>query len=131
MSNTVREIIELKPIADAMGFTYSVDDEGRQVVEIGEADWDNTGREMNLIIKLTHGALYDKWQLNGLREHELTIICRQILGKYNMSAILTNAQAWSFFAGLALIKKDIKAWRMNYMSAENNRETEKILDILD
>lgn len=131
MSNTVREIIELKPIADAMGFTYSVDDEGRQVVEIGEADWDNTGREMNLIIKLTHGALYDRWQLNGLREHELTIICRQILGKYNMSAILTNAQAWSFFAGLALIKKDIKAWRMNYMSAENNRETEKILDILD
>lgn len=131
MSNTVREIIELKPIADAMGFTYSVDDEGRQVVEIGEADWDNTGREMNLIIKLTHGALYDKWQLNGLREHELTIICRQILGKYNMSAILTNAQAWSFFAGLALIKKDIKAWRMNYMSAENNRETEKILGILD
>lgn len=131
MSNTVREIIELKPIADAMGFAYSVDDEGRQVVEIGEADWDNTGREMNLIIKLTHGALYDKWQLNGLREHELTIICRQILGKYNMSAILTNAQAWSFFAGLALIKKDIKAWRMNYMSAENNRETEKILDILD
>jgi hypothetical protein len=131
MSNTVREIIELKPIADAMGFTYSIDDEGRQVVEIGEADWDNTGREMNLIIKLTHGALYDRWQLNGLREHELTIICRQILGKYNMSAILTNAQAWSFFAGLALIKKDIKAWRMNYMSAENNRETEKILDILD
>lgn len=131
MSNTVREIIELKPIADAMGFTYSVDDEGRQVVEIGEADWDNTGREMNLIIKLTHGALYDRWQLNGLREHELTIICRQILGKYNMSTILTNAQAWSFFAGLALIKKDIKAWRMNYMSAENNRETEKILDILD
>lgn len=131
MSNTVREIIELKPIADAMGFTYSVDDEGRQVVEIGEADWDNTGREMNLIIRLTHGALYDRWQLNGLREHELTIICRQILGKYNMSAILTNAQAWSFFAGLALIKKDIKAWRMNYMSAENNRETEKILDILD
>lgn len=131
MSNTVREIIELKPIADAMGFTYSVDDEGRQVVEIGEADWDNTGREMNLIIKLTHGALYDRWQLNGLREHELTIICRQILGKYNMSAILTNAQAWSFFAGLALVKKDIKAWRMNYMSAENNRETEKILDILD
>ena len=131
MCNTVREIIELKPIADAMGFTYSVDDEGRQVVEIGEADWDNTGREMNLIIKLTHGALYDRWQLNGLREHELTIICRQILGKYNMSAILTNAQAWSFFAGLALVKKDIKAWRMNYMSAENNRETEKILDILD
>ena len=48
----------------------------------------------------------------------------------SMSGIMTNAMAFTFIAGLLLVKKDIKAWRANYMAAEYNRELEKTLAAL-
>lgn len=51
----VREDIDIEKIAGILGLKYWVDDHGFKCIEIGDADWDNTGNEMTLVLKYKCG----------------------------------------------------------------------------
>lgn len=126
----VRENINIEQIADTLGLSYYEYDKWKCIV-IGEADWDKTGNEMELVLKFRYGPYNNEWKRTGISNDELHIMLKQtVAGVMSMSGIMTNAMAFTFIAGLLLIKKDIKAWRANYMAAEYNRELEKTLAAL-
>lgn len=126
----IREDINIEQIADTLGLPFYEYDKWKCIV-IGEADWDNTGNEMELVLKYQHGAYNNEWKRTGISNDELHVMIKQtVAGALSMSGIMTNEMAFTFIAGLLLIKKDIKAWRANYMAAEYNRELEKTLAAL-
>lgn len=126
----VRENINIEQIANTLGLSYYEYDKWKCIV-IGEADWDNTGNEMELVLKFRYGPYNNEWKRTGISNDELHIMLKQtVAGVMSMSGIMTNAMAFTFIAGLLLVKKDIKAWRTNYMAAEYNRELEKTLGVL-
>lgn len=126
----VRENINIEQIADTLGLSY-YEYEGWKCIVIGDADWDKTGNEMELVLKFRYGPYNNEWKRTGISNDELHIMLKQtVAGVMSMSGIMTNAMAFTFIAGLLLVKKDIKAWRANYMAAEYNRELEKTLAAL-
>lgn len=126
----VRENINIEQIADTLGLPY-YEYEGWKCIVIGDADWDKTGNEMELVIKFRYGPYNNEWKRTGISNDELHIMLKQtVAGVMSMSGIMTNAMAFTFIAGLLLVKKDIKAWRANYMAAEYNRDIEKTLAAL-
>ena len=124
----IREDIDIKKIADMTGCTYSEDD-GYKCIDIGFADWDNTGNEMDLVLRYKYGIYNNEWKRTGIGDRELYVMLRQTTGTMSLSA-MNFEQAFTFVAGLVLIKKDIGKWRTNYMAAEYNRELEKTLAAL-
>lgn len=126
----VRENINIEQIADTLGLSY-YEYEGWKCIVIGDADWDNTGNDMELVLKFRYGPYNNEWKRTGISNDELHIMLKQtVAGVMSMSGIMTNAMAFTFIAGLLLVKKDIKAWRANYMAAEYNRDIEKTLAAL-
>lgn len=126
----VRENINIEQIADTLGLPY-YEYEGWKCIVIGEADWDNTGNDMELVLKYRHGPYNNEWKRTGITEDELFVMIKQtVAGALSLSGIMTNEKAFTFIVGLLLVKKDIKAWRANYMAAEYNRELEKTLAAL-
>ena len=126
----VRENINIQQIADKLGLSY-YEYEGWKCIVIGDADWDKTGNEMELVLKFRYGPYNNEWKRTGISNDELHIMLKQtVAGVMSMSGIMTNAMAFTFIAGLLLVKKDIKAWRANYMAAEYNRDIEKTLAAL-
>ena len=126
----VRENINIEQIANILGLSYYEYD-GWKCIVIGDADWDKTGNEMELVLKFRYGPYSNEWKRTGISNDELHIMLKQtVAGVMSMSGIMTNAMAFTFIAGLLLVKKDIKAWRANYMAAEYNRELEKTLAAL-
>lgn len=126
----VRENINIEQIADTLGLSY-YEYEGWKCIVIGDADWDKTGNEMELVLKFRYGPYNNEWKRTGISNDELHIMLKQtVAGVMSMSGIMTNAMAFTFIAGLLLVKKDIKAWRANYMAAEYNRDIEKTLAAL-
>jgi len=126
----IRENIDIEKIAGTLGLKYWVDDKGFRCIEIGEADWDNTGNEMDLVIKYRHGAYCNEWKRTGINDNELTAILQQTVGTYSTTSINTYDQAFTFLAGLVLVRRDIAAWRLNHMKSEYNRDIERVLDCL-
>ena len=126
----IRENINIEQIADTLGLSY-YEYEGWKCIVIGDADWDKTGNEMELVLKFRYGPYNNEWKRTGISNDELHIMLKQtVAGVMSMSGIMTNAMAFTFIAGLLLVKKDIKAWRANYMAAEYNRDIEKTLAAL-
>lgn len=126
----VRENINIEQIANTLGLSY-YEYEGWKCIVIGDADWDKTGNEMELVLKFRYGPYNNEWKRTGISNDELHIMLKQtVAGVMSMSGIMTNAMAFTFIAGLLLVKKDIKAWRANYMAAEYNRDIEKTLAAL-
>lgn len=126
----IREDIDIENIANTLGLPF-YEDNGWKCIVIGEADWDNTGNEMELVLKYRHGPYNNEWKRTGITEDELFVMIKQtVAGALSLSGIMTNETAFTFIVGLLLVKKDIKAWRANYMAAEYNRELEKTLAAL-
>ena len=126
----IREDIDIEGIANTLGLPFYEDKDWKCIV-IGEADWDNTGNDMELVLKYRHGPYNNEWKRTGISNDELHIMLKQtVAGVMSMSGIITNDMAFTFIAGLLLVKKDIKAWRANYMAAEYNRDIEKTLAAL-
>ena len=123
----VREDIDIEKIAGILGLKYWVDDHGFKCIEIGDADWDNTGNEMTLVLKYKCGPYNSEWKRTGINEDELFIMIKQTVNTLSLTGIINFEQAFTFIAGLLLIKKDIGSWRTNYMAANHNKEIEKTL----
>lgn len=125
-----REIIDIAKIADSLGLEY-YEYEGWKCIVIGYADWDGKGIEPELVLKYKHGTYADEWERTGIGDDELFVMLKQtVTGALSLAGIMTNEKAFTFIAGLLLVKKDIKAWRANYTAAEYNRELEKTLAAL-
>lgn len=126
----IREDIDIEGIANTLGLPF-YEDNGWKCIVIGEADWDNTGNDMELVLKYRHGPYNNEWKRTGITEDELFVMIKQTVAEaLSLSGIMTNEKAFTFIAGLLLVKKDIKAWRANYTAAEYNRELEKTLAVL-
>ena len=124
------EIIDIEKIADSLGLEY-YEYEGWKCIVIGYADWDGKGIETELVLKYRHGTYADEWKRTGISDDELCIMLRQtVAGTLSLSGIMTSEKAFTFIAGLLLIREDIKRWRANYMAAEYNRKLEKTLAVL-
>ena len=50
----IREDIDIEGIANTLGLPFYEDEDWKCIV-IGEADWDNTGNEMELVLKYQIG----------------------------------------------------------------------------
>lgn len=126
----IREDIDIEGIANTLGLPF-YEDNGWKCIVIGEADWDNTGNDKELVLKYRHGPYNNEWKRTGITEDELFVMIKQTVAEaLSLSGIMTNEMAFTFIVGLLLVKKDIKAWRANYMAAEYNRDLEKTLATL-
>lgn len=128
-----REQIDLKRIADAMGMDYTTyEDRGQtwQRVTLGPADWAGDGHVVSLDVEYFHGARGDTWRQSCMKDRELTYLCGQVLGSWNMNEIMTNDRAWAFFAALNQIQKDIASWRREITIKRSNETYEALFDTL-
>jgi hypothetical protein len=127
----VREDIDIEKIAGILGLEYKLDGDGYKCITIGDADWDNTGNEMTLVLKYKCGPYNSEWKRTGINEDELFIMIKQTVNTLSLTGIINFEQAFTFIAGLLLIKQNIGSWRTNYMAANHNKEIEKTLSWLD
>lgn len=125
----IREDIDISRIAEATGLRYFEDD-GYKCIDVGYADWDNTGNEMDLVLRFRYGIYSNEWKRTGINNAELSVFLKQTAGTMSMAA-MNSEQAFTFVAGLVLAGKDLGKWRANYMAAEYNRGLDRALDCLD
>ena len=113
-----REDIDIEGIANTLGLFFYEDKDWKCIV-------------MDLVLKYRHGPYNNEWKRSGITDEELFVMLKQtVAGALSLSGIMTTEKAFTFIVGLLLVKKDIKAWRANYMAAEYNRELEKTLAAL-
>ena len=128
----MRLILNIKQIATELGLDCWEDNTGFFNVNIGMADWDNTGIENELVLRYYHGCYSDDWGHTAMKDEEFHLLVKQMFpSAISLRYVDNDDKLFSLLAGFLLVKKDIGAWRRNYFGAQYNREIDKILGVLN
>lgn len=128
----MRLILNIKQIANELGLECWEDNTGFFNVRIGEADWDGTGINSDMVLRYNHGCYSDDWGHTAMKDEEFHLLVKQMFpSAISLRYVDNDDKLFSLLAGFLLVKKDIGAWRRNYFGAQYNREIDKILGVLN